>query len=228
MSKIVFSSTLSEPLSWANSRLVAQDPIEAVREMRRRLEIDAHHRQPPPLSISPEGRPCRPIFAWLCFPSLPEAVAENESTRLSPTSVRHDQQAKVRRSHSTPRVRSDGPGAATRHHGRQRLTAPSLAVLCMGTALLPGSSVSQLCRSDCSQPVPRGPTGSRADRRLPSKRDGVGRVVGMQRASSGSPRSPSCVRSQLLESPVGSSSPRDRGERVRRVGPSRGEGRHGD
>lgn len=34
MSKIVFSSTLSEPLAWASSRLVAQDPAEAVREMK--------------------------------------------------------------------------------------------------------------------------------------------------------------------------------------------------
>jgi dihydrofolate reductase len=32
--KVVFSSTLSEPLSWANSQLVAQDPVEAVREMK--------------------------------------------------------------------------------------------------------------------------------------------------------------------------------------------------
>jgi dihydrofolate reductase len=35
MSKVVFSSTLREPLSWANTRLVAQDPVEAVREMKR-------------------------------------------------------------------------------------------------------------------------------------------------------------------------------------------------
>jgi dihydrofolate reductase len=34
MSKVVFSTTLSEPLSWANSRLVARDPVEAVREMK--------------------------------------------------------------------------------------------------------------------------------------------------------------------------------------------------
>jgi dihydrofolate reductase len=32
--KVVFSTTLSEPLSWANTRLVAQDPVEAVREMK--------------------------------------------------------------------------------------------------------------------------------------------------------------------------------------------------
>ena len=34
MSKVVFSTTLTEPLSWANSRLVNRDPIEAVREMK--------------------------------------------------------------------------------------------------------------------------------------------------------------------------------------------------
>jgi dihydrofolate reductase len=36
LSKVVFSSTLSEPLSWANTRLVTQDPVEAVREMKDR------------------------------------------------------------------------------------------------------------------------------------------------------------------------------------------------
>ncbi len=34
MSKVVFSSTLSEPLSWPNTRLVAADAVEAVREMK--------------------------------------------------------------------------------------------------------------------------------------------------------------------------------------------------
>ena len=34
MSKVVFSSTLKEPLAWANTRLVAQNPIEAVRSMK--------------------------------------------------------------------------------------------------------------------------------------------------------------------------------------------------
>ena len=34
MSKLVFSTTLTEPLSWANSQLVARDPVEAVREMK--------------------------------------------------------------------------------------------------------------------------------------------------------------------------------------------------
>ncbi len=32
--KVVFSSTLTEPLEWANSTLVTQDPVDAVREMK--------------------------------------------------------------------------------------------------------------------------------------------------------------------------------------------------
>ena len=34
MAKVVFSSTLSEPLSWPNTELVAGDPVAAVREMK--------------------------------------------------------------------------------------------------------------------------------------------------------------------------------------------------
>jgi dihydrofolate reductase len=34
MSKVVFSSTLTEPLSWPNTRLVNTDAVEAVREMK--------------------------------------------------------------------------------------------------------------------------------------------------------------------------------------------------
>ena len=35
MSKVVFSTTLQEPLSWPNSRLVTQDAVEVVRDMKR-------------------------------------------------------------------------------------------------------------------------------------------------------------------------------------------------
>lgn len=34
MSKVVFSTTLKDPLAWANTRLVDQDPVEAVRSMK--------------------------------------------------------------------------------------------------------------------------------------------------------------------------------------------------
>jgi dihydrofolate reductase len=35
MPKVVFSSTLEAPLSWANTELVDRDPVEAVRDMKR-------------------------------------------------------------------------------------------------------------------------------------------------------------------------------------------------
>jgi dihydrofolate reductase len=34
MSKVIFSTTLTEPLSWPNTQLITQDPVEAVREMK--------------------------------------------------------------------------------------------------------------------------------------------------------------------------------------------------
>jgi dihydrofolate reductase len=34
MPKVVFSTTLTEPLSWPNTRLVSDDPVQAVREMK--------------------------------------------------------------------------------------------------------------------------------------------------------------------------------------------------
>jgi dihydrofolate reductase len=34
MSKVVFSSTLKEPLSWPNTQLIARDAVDAVREMK--------------------------------------------------------------------------------------------------------------------------------------------------------------------------------------------------
>jgi dihydrofolate reductase len=34
MSKVVFSTTLTGPLSWPNTQLITQDPVEAVREMK--------------------------------------------------------------------------------------------------------------------------------------------------------------------------------------------------
>ena len=40
MPKVVFSSTLKAPLSWANTELVEGDPVEAVQEMKRRDSPD--------------------------------------------------------------------------------------------------------------------------------------------------------------------------------------------
>ena len=34
MSKVIFSTTLTEPLSWPNTQLVSEDPVETVRQMK--------------------------------------------------------------------------------------------------------------------------------------------------------------------------------------------------
>jgi hypothetical protein len=47
LSKVLFSTTLSEPLAWPNTQLVARDAVEAVREMKDKgSKFHAHHGQP--------------------------------------------------------------------------------------------------------------------------------------------------------------------------------------
>ena len=56
--KVVFSSTLKTPLSWADTELVDGDAVEAVQSMNRRLATAAHARQPQPGPVatpSPRG-----------------------------------------------------------------------------------------------------------------------------------------------------------------------------
>ena len=42
MNKVVFSSTLSEPLPWANTELVSGDAVEAVRAMKKDADMPLH------------------------------------------------------------------------------------------------------------------------------------------------------------------------------------------
>jgi dihydrofolate reductase len=53
--KVVFSSTLEAPLSWANTELVDNDPVEAVRDMKRR--------DSPPLRTIGSVSLCRSLLA---------------------------------------------------------------------------------------------------------------------------------------------------------------------
>ena len=55
MPKMVFSSTLEAPLSWANTELVDRDPVEAVQEMKR----DASQ---PPMSTLGSLTLCRSLL----------------------------------------------------------------------------------------------------------------------------------------------------------------------
>jgi dihydrofolate reductase len=85
LSKVVFSTTLREA-EWANTQLVAQDPVESVRAMK-----DEGAR--PMRTIGSLTSPCAAPFskrvsstasAWLSFPSSPEAAVESGSTTATP------------------------------------------------------------------------------------------------------------------------------------------------
>lgn len=63
MPKVVFSSTLQAPLTWANTELVDGDPVKAVQDIQdcagheaARLATPAHHRQPQPMPVAARSR----------------------------------------------------------------------------------------------------------------------------------------------------------------------------
>ena len=121
LSKIVFSSTLTEPLSWANTRLVAQGAVEAVREMKaRRHRIDAHHGQSHTLPLASECR-SRGSFPRGRLPRHHRKQWPGPDLRRLPRRLpRHGEQPRLRRSAAAARVRPDGSGWATRYqHGRR-------------------------------------------------------------------------------------------------------------
>src|SRR6201992_3498325 len=104
MPKVVFSSTLSEPLSWANTQLVTQDPSEAVREMKEKA-----------------AQPMRTIGSLTLCRSLLKA----DLRRLSRCRAGDDQQPHLRRPHPAAGVRSDAPDRTAGRHNDQLLTATS-------------------------------------------------------------------------------------------------------
>ena len=115
LSKIVFSSTLTEPLSWPNTRLIAQDPVEAVREMKDDgHRVDAHDRQPHAVPLPPACRSRRP-FSRGRVPSDHGKHRQGSDLRRLPRRLpRPGGQSHLRRSARAPRVRPDGSGWATR------------------------------------------------------------------------------------------------------------------
>ena len=86
MSKVVFSTTLSEPLAWANTQLEAADAVAAVREMK--ATGSTSMRTIGSLTL------CRSLLkpvssiasAWSSFPSSPGAPVASGSTTATPMS----------------------------------------------------------------------------------------------------------------------------------------------
>ena len=67
--KVVFSSTLEAPLSWANTQLVREDPVEAVGAMKQgRADPDAHARQPHLVPVRSSRRAWWTVSGWSFSP----------------------------------------------------------------------------------------------------------------------------------------------------------------
>ncbi|HEU0127633.1 MAG TPA: hypothetical protein VFQ48_03380 [Pseudonocardiaceae bacterium] len=84
LSKIVVSTTLSEPLSWPNTQLMARDAVETVREMKDKGSKSMRTIGSLTLCRSLLKQVSSIASAWLSFPSSPEAAAGNGSTTAIP------------------------------------------------------------------------------------------------------------------------------------------------
>ena len=118
MSKIVFSSTLKEPLAWANTELIDRDAAEAVREMKDkgRRPFDAHDWA----ASACVGRCSKPASwtasAWSCSRSSRGSTGSDRIYDGYPdVALDMISQPDVRRPHPVARVRSSRPGRSPRH-----------------------------------------------------------------------------------------------------------------
>jgi hypothetical protein len=84
LTKVVFSSTLSEPLWWANTQLVTQDAVEAVREMKDNGSKSMRTMGSVSLCRSLLAAGLRTASAWSSFRSSPAAPARTASTTAIP------------------------------------------------------------------------------------------------------------------------------------------------
>ena len=86
LSKVVFSSTLKAPLSWANTRLVTDDRFRAVRDMKERRRVDAHDGKPD-VCRSLLGAGLVDRFRVVVFPVITGRMVGIGSTTATPTST---------------------------------------------------------------------------------------------------------------------------------------------
>jgi hypothetical protein len=86
MPKIVFSTTLREPLSWANTQLVGDDAVEAVRKMKDTGTASMRTTAASPCATRSSAPASSTVSAWSSSPSSPAAPAGIGSTTATPTS----------------------------------------------------------------------------------------------------------------------------------------------
>ena len=85
MSKAVFSSSLKNPLAWANTRLVDQDPVEAVRSMKDAGDSPFARSAASLCAGRCSRRASSTVSAWSSSPSSPASPGGSGSTATIPT-----------------------------------------------------------------------------------------------------------------------------------------------
>jgi dihydrofolate reductase len=122
LSKVVFSSSLEEPLSWPNTRLVRGDAVAAVADMKANGTVSM--RTIGSLTL------CRSLLRRIGGPLPSVRVSRHHRKhrprahlrRLSRCRHGHDQQPYVRRPHPAARIHATGPRWSAQRHNRRRLT----------------------------------------------------------------------------------------------------------
>ena len=128
MSKVVFSTTLSEPLSWANTQLVAQDPVEAVREMKDKASESMRTIGSLTLCRSLLKAGLVDRFRVVVFPVITGSTGRERIYDGYPdVALEMISSRTFDGRHPTARVRSDDSGWAAGHRQGQRLTGHHLA-----------------------------------------------------------------------------------------------------
>jgi dihydrofolate reductase len=121
LSKVVFSTTLKEPLSWPNTQLVSRDAVEAVREMK---EVGTA-----PMRTIGSLTLCRSLlsaclvdrFRVVVFPVHREHRSGSNLRRLPRCLPRHARQPDIRRPTAARRLQAHSSGRASRHQPRGRV-----------------------------------------------------------------------------------------------------------
>ena len=112
MPKVVFSSTLETPLSWANTELVDGDPVEAVRDMKQR-----------------DSRPLRTVGSLsLCRSLLEAGLVDRFRVVVFPVITGATGKERIFDGYpdialdlvEQPHVRRSAPAARVRPHGARR------------------------------------------------------------------------------------------------------------
>lgn len=152
ISKVVFSSTLREPLAWPNTRLIAGDPIEAVRQMKDDADPMRTMGKPHVVPLALERRPRGPIPGGRLSSDHRKDRPRADLRRVPGCRARHGQHPDVRWTHPTPRIRPGRPHAPA--GGAHELRALHLG-LCV-TNPAPASAISPCSSSLATTTRPTG------------------------------------------------------------------------